>query len=336
MGDDAEQAPNVEGRKFRLASVPVTWTEHASRIQFISEYIAVGSVSGLFRDRVVSNETLGRALSQCVLLSRRNRSRTEHTAHARLAGELLMKILQRGRAPLSTLAVERAALESYGLMDDIVDIEDDGIETGWELRSGSSIRFRPEPILAELAKRSPYEIDPVFEFDLDSQTALLHTEAEAWFLLQWVPEALGPTAGNWFTPQASLDRLLESAGADGHGARRVDFLFYHPGVRPLVIEIDGPEHESARAVDRERDGALKAIGIDVVRISNHEVENGSGTALARIRKHWTNAVPSRKRRRRATGGWPDSYAIAASQRKFSSQLHEPSGGAGYRRTTNGI
>lgn len=317
LGDDAAQAPNVERSGFRLASVPVTWTEHASRIEFISEYIAVGSVSGLFRDRVESNEALGRALSQCVLLSRRNRPRTEHTEHARLVGELLMKILQRGRAPLPTLEVERAALESHGLMDDIVDLEDDGIETGWELRPGSSIRFRPEPLLAELAKRSPYEIDPVFGFDLDSQTTLLHTETEAWFLLQWVPEALGPTAGNWFTPQASLDRLLESAGADGHGARRVDFLFYHPGGRPLVIEIDGPEHESARAVDRERDGALKAIGIDVVRISNHEVENGSGNALARIRKHWTNTVPSTEKAsshdRRLAGFVRDCSAAAQIQ-----------------------
>ena len=109
------------------------------------------------------------------------------------------------------------------------------------------------------------------------------------FLKKWVPEAVGPEAGHWFTPQAPLDTLLEAAGlADGSGARRSDFLFCHPAAQPFTVEIDGPEHDPD--ADRVRDAELRDVGIDVVRVTNNEVMRGCGPALDRIQKRCQTAL----------------------------------------------
>ena len=66
--------------------------------------------------------------------------------------------------------------------------------------------------------------------------------------------------------------LISHNGIDSEGARRVDFLFYHPNLdNPLVIEIDGKEHESSELVDKERDNSLRSVGIKVIRIKNEEI-----------------------------------------------------------------
>ena len=41
------------------------------------------------------------------------------------------------------------------------------------------------------------------------------------------------------------------------GSRRVDFIFYHPKIDAIAIEIDGDEHEANEAVDLERDNSKK-------------------------------------------------------------------------------
>ena len=162
---------------------------------------------------------------------------------------------------------------------------------GWDPRPGAVSRVEPEAVLSIATERMPFVLDPAFGFDSGSHDALLQTAAEAWFLNEWVPKALGEKAGHWFTPQAPLDKLLESGGrADGSAARRVDFLFNHPGSRPLAIEIDGPEHDAATDVDDARDDSLRSIGIDVVRVTNAEVLRGHGNMLDRIRNRYLEAL----------------------------------------------
>ena len=161
---------------------------------------------------------------------------------------------------------------------------------GWEPRSGTRLTTSPEAVLALVTDRGRFELDPAFRFDPGSDAALLQSDAEAWFLHRWVPEALGTSAGHWFTPQASLDKLLESGGAGEVGARRVDFLFNHPGGPPFVVEVDGPEHDSTAEVDRVRDESLHAMGIDVLRVSNAEVMHGRGPVLDRIRSRCEEAL----------------------------------------------
>ena len=145
--------------------------------------------------------------------------------------------------------------------------------------------------MSTVTERGPFSLDSAFDFDPESDEPLLQSEAEAWFFNEWVPRALGPTAGHWFTPQAPLDRLIESGGmGDGSGGRRIDFLFHHPGGPPLAIEVDGPEHEAAKDVDEARDESLRAIGIEVLRVTNAEVLEGSGIVLDRIRSRCQEAL----------------------------------------------
>ena len=269
--------------------LPVAWIEEAPRTDFVVEYVSVGAIPGIAREHLSRDLCVERALSQCVLISRRSRPR-QAAEHARLASGLLVKILQRGRTPLPTLAVEREALRAHGLLEAVRDVAAEGVETGWESRSGARLSTSAEAVLAVWTDRTSFALDPTFSFDSGSDAGLLQSEAEAWFLHRWVPDALGASAGHWFTPQASLDKLLESGGKGVYGARRVDFLFSHPGGPPFVVEVDGPEHDSTLEVDRARDDSLRVVGLDVLRVSNQEVIHGGGVVLDGIRRRCREAL----------------------------------------------
>ena len=278
--------PTTQAKTHSPASLPIAWIESAIRADFITEYVSVGAMPGILREQLNHNEQLERALSQCVLLSRQSRS-PQFADRPPLASALLAKILQRGRTPLPTLGVEHEALRTHGLLDAVRDLEAEGTEMGWELRPGARPTVNPESVLAALTGRAPFALDPAFGSEPGSDTALLDSDAEARFLEQWVPQTLGPSAGHWFTPQAPLDRLL---GSSGVGERRIDFLFNHPGAPPLAIEVDGPEHDSTAQVDEARDRSLRAIGIDVLRVTNEEVYSGRGVVLDRIRRRCEEAL----------------------------------------------
>ena len=279
--DSVADAP-VEPRPF--LSLPVGWVEGAARTEHVPEYVSVGAMPGVFREELAHQPDLERILSQCLLLAPRRRPRASVSDHARLVSALSVKMLQRGRNPLPTLAVEREALRAFGLVQSTINLADEGEQEGWELRHGSIPRINPKGLLATATERSAFVLDPAFDFVPGSHTALLESDAEVKFLEHWIPETFGPSAGHWFTPQASLDRLLDSGGLEEQGARRIDFLFHHPGGPPLAIELDGSEHASAILVDEARDESLRAIGIDVLRVSNDEIHAGTGPALDRIRR----------------------------------------------------
>ena len=290
LGDDPESPREQKQRSSRLASLPVEWTEYTPRAEFVPEYVSVGAMPGVLRDQLCHDARLRQVLSQCVLLSRRDRVR-RGTTDSRLASALLLKLLRRGRTSLSTLNVEREALRAHGLLDQVSEFGPESPTVGWDPRPGAVSRVKPEAVLSIATERMPFILDPAFGFDSGSHDALLQTDTEAWFLNEWVPTALGEKAGHWFTPQAPLDKLLESGGkADGSGARRVDFLFHHPGGQPFAIEIDGPEHGVAADVDETRDDSLRSIGIDVVRVTNAEVLRGHGNMLDRIRNRCLEAL----------------------------------------------
>ncbi len=281
--DRRPKQPSERPRSTHGELLPVEWIEGVRRNDFIPEYVSVGAKPGVLNVRLGQDERLTRALSQCVVLSRRSLGRGEPVEHVRFATSLLVKFLRRGQTPMPTLEVEREALRTHGLFDRVNASGQDNAEVGWEPRADAPLRFTAETILARVTEKTPFVLDSAFDFDPDSEESLLQSQAESWFLNQWVPAALGTCAGHWFTPQAPLDRLVESSGGYGNGARRVDFLFSHPGGTPFAVEIDGPEHASAVEVDEARDEALRSAGIDVLRITNAEVLNGRGTTLDEIR-----------------------------------------------------
>lgn len=292
LGDTPASSQEAEQPSGSSTALPVDWTECVRRANFIPEYLSVGALPGILLDQLHDNPRLKKALSQCVILSRRDRARDAATADSRLASSLLLKLLRRGQTPLSTLNVEREALDAHGLLDLVDEFGPDSPDVGWTPQQGVVLPAEPKAILSTVTERIPFVLDPAFGFDSGSDDSLVQTEAEASFLNEWVPRELGETAGHWFTPQAPLDRLLKSCGiTDGEGARRVDFLFDHPGnEQPLVIEIDGPEHDAAADVDNARDNALRSIGIDVIRVTNAEVLHGRGAKLDRIRDRCREAL----------------------------------------------
>ena len=93
LGDDPEPPREQEQRSSRPASLPVEWTECTPRADFVPEYLSVGAMPGVLRDRLCHDERLRQVLSQCVLLSRRDRTR-RGTADSRLASALLLKLLR--------------------------------------------------------------------------------------------------------------------------------------------------------------------------------------------------------------------------------------------------
>ena len=268
--------------------VPVDWTEGSPRTRFNYEYAPVGSAPGVLREHVVGDETLKRLLTHTLLLSAKNRVTGGATEHARLTSALLAKLLQRGYAPLPTLEVERAALKCHGLIDAAEDLSDDEVEVGWRLSLGATKRDLYRELAGELIDREPFALAD------EARASLLQSDAEVEFLTNWVPQNLGSSAGHWLMPQAPLDTLLESATLVGNdrAARRIDFLVCHPGGEPWAIELDGPEHLAAQATDSDRDKDLSSIGIEVVRVTNDEVFQGTGTGLDRIRDRF-NAAQNR-------------------------------------------
>ena len=261
-------------------AVPVDWTEGSPRAQFDYEYVSIGSVPGFLLDQISDDDTAKRLLSQTLLLSSKSREQGKFTEHAQLTSALLAKLLRRGYVPLSTLEIERAALKSYGLLDNAIALADKEIEMGWHLPS----QIIPKAFLSELA--GVLTTKHPFVLDSDAKDLLLQSDAEFTFLNTWVPLNLGVSAGHWITPQAPLDILLESVALNNSGARRIDFLVCHPGGKPFAIEIDGPEHLAAQLIDQDRDKDLRSIGIDVIRVSNDEVVKGEGPQLSEIKARY--------------------------------------------------
>ena len=269
--------------KQAITSVPVEWTEGVPRRSFNCEYTPIGSVPGVLIAQADITDDVKRLLSHTLFLTSKSRRRVEAAEHARLTSGLLAKLLQRGYAPLATQKVERAALNCYGLMKKVTDLAKGKVEVGWQVPPEKAMRAADGDLRKELIRRDAWV------FDIESDHSLLQSDAEVEFLTRWVPSNLGLRAAHWFTPQAPLDRLLESANLD-HGAdRRIDFLVCYPGIKPFAVEIDGPEHKAAQAIDDQRDKQLRFMGIDVIRVSNAEVGVGDGPQLNKIKEKFNAA-----------------------------------------------
>ena len=274
--------------------MPVSW-DAAAPGGYVAEYAAVGAIPGVLPDRLRSHEGLRRALGQCVLYSRRDRDRADAAPQARLLGALLVKLLQRGRAPWPTLGIERTALRVHGFEEQAEDLSERGQEMGWTAPDLGRDAL-PDELVAALSRRREFVLDADCGFDAGGQTSRLGlgSRVEERFLTEWVPAALGRSAGHWFMPQAPLERLVESLSgepsAEDAAARGVDFLVCHPSGTAFVVELDGSEHESYWATDKERDGLLASCGLDVVRVPNEEVERGAGAGLERVRELYGQAA----------------------------------------------
>ena len=65
----------------------------------------------------------------------------------------------------------------------------------------------------------------------------------------------------------------------------VDFYCTEAG---LVVEVDGPGHQSEQDFDRERDEVLVGLGLRVIRFTNREVQRDMENVLATILREARN------------------------------------------------
>jgi very-short-patch-repair endonuclease len=92
-----------------------------------------------------------------------------------------------------------------------------------------------------------------------------------------------PTRG-----EAMLWRELRRRGLNGRKVRRQQPIgpfivdFFVPAFR-LVIEVDGPIHQSQQEADRQRQELLESLGLRILRLPNADVENDPSSAVARVR-----------------------------------------------------
>jgi ATP-dependent DNA helicase RecQ len=103
--------------------------------------------------------------------------------------------------------------------------------------------------------------------------------------------ALGAHLNGWIERQITIGSLTGNA-TDEAGAQRVDFVLAHPDGLELVVEVDGTQHQDHMAVDQERDRVLSAAGFDVLRIAAHEIRDGIGDGLNKL-KEKVEKIPSR-------------------------------------------
>ena len=210
VGNGPFSAGNVSRGERAITSVSVEWTEGVPRRSFNYEYAPIGSVPGVLIAQADITDDVERLLSHTLLLTSKSRRRVEATEHARIVSGLLAKLLQRGYAPLTTLEIERAALNCHGLMKEATDLAEGEVEVGWQFPPEKARRDAAGELRKELIRRDAYVVD------IGSKHSLLQSDAEVEFLTRWVPFNLGLHAAHWFTPQAPLDRLLESANLE-HG-----------------------------------------------------------------------------------------------------------------------
>ena len=127
--------------------------------------------------------------------------------------------------------------------------------------------------------------DPRLDPDLAMGSSAEESFA-AWVVTEW------PQVATWMVPQPSYDLMVKAGGgdADERANRRCDFLL-RTAKGPLVVEVDGQQHEQQRGVDTARDRMLKRCGIEVARVAAHEASAQAGGTITELNRLMGEPVP---------------------------------------------
>lgn len=109
----------------------------------------------------------------------------------------------------------------------------------------------------------------------------VESQEEKLFFEQILCSVNGRDLRPWTLSQVPFAPLARSYDAVTLG-RRVDFVIGCPGIEPLVVEIDGEQHQDQKEADAARDAELEAAGVRTLRIPAAEVRAGSGPHLSRL------------------------------------------------------
>ena len=252
----------------------VQWRESIARSSLPAEYVLVGAKSKLLAEAINLNPTAQRLLSQTVFLQPHRDFGHQPSPETASLLAILEKILLRGRLPFPSLAVEKHAIESNGLVERVIDLEPLGAELGWAWRNNAGDWSE-----AALLERDPFRSCLELTAEPGTINARLDSVHEQEFIALVASE--DPALPHWLLPQVRFANLVNNPPINAGEDRRVDFIFCHPRLaHTMVIEIDGPDHEAA--VDNARDNQLSNAGYAVMRIPNSEVAAGDGPQLREV------------------------------------------------------
>lgn len=113
----------------------------------------------------------------------------------------------------------------------------------------------------------------------------LDSDSEWQFLSTFATRYTPPGLMRHWLHQVPLSTLCRN-DAIAASSQRVDFCFMPPGVKPIVVEIDGGQHESLLFAkdDSSRDALLESSGWTVIRITTKELDQGHGAGLEVLEK----------------------------------------------------
>ena len=261
----------------------VVWYDNFSRKGYNSEYVTLGSTPLFLGDFNLAS--INGAKSQFNLLSKKvpPTSSDDQTLYL---GAILQKLLARGDLPYCSLGIEAALAAQKDIKKFIKKFDAKSPIIGWHWDADTPFDMMGEINLSQ-RRRALTEADKGVV--KRNSKGIFDSPLEEKFFIEWISNNFGVSSLHWFTPQAPLDRLINTDD-DELTARRVDFLFYHPASAPLVIELDGEEHLETEASDTLRDARLEQNGISVVRIQNEELHLGDGENLKKAKSLIANAL----------------------------------------------
>ena len=253
------------------------WKEHLYRDNWEANYLNIGGIPIAFKKSLgKSINKLYNGFGQILILKNIKKSYSADdqnknvSINGKILPQILKKILLRGYISNSTLKLEDAIVKKFKLNNILKEEKRNSSDIGWNWPENSLKKISFEQLLLSWMPRSN------FFMNIDSYEKLFDSKYELKFLEFIASKLNDKTFLHWFTPQASLDTLIKS-----EANRRVDFLFSHPFIGTIVIEIDGEEHEGSLA-DRQRDLELNNINIKTFRIPNDEIKNKKGDRLKEL------------------------------------------------------
>lgn len=185
---------------------------------------------------------------------------------------MFLKILGRGDNPPLHPKSERLLLELLGRESEIRKSP----------LPGDIAPFVYPKIVVPVGNQTPFQsttYDVVDVTDSPNESLFMN-----WFRDRW------PQHIRWLTPQPSFDLLLRTSGVVAQGCRRCDFILSVPGLQPVVIEVDGVQHEAQSLTDSERDSLLLDALISTIRIPANEIHMGNGNGLELVAGHVQSAI----------------------------------------------
>ncbi|WP_255612677.1 RecQ family ATP-dependent DNA helicase [Alcanivorax sp. 1008] len=278
----AAELPEVEEASSKVDHLsPVDWRNGTPRPGWDSLYASVGALPGFLKScSAAKNRRVEKLLSDTAIF--------RNTAHVgdgvfqdglEFTVQVVLKLLQRGLAPLPTLGLESAAAAALNGLSGLSQVDPDGPDVGWIL-SAATGKVTESGLLAALSERSgAFLPDELIGLTTPDQCGY-DSERERIFATDLLPR-VRPDLAHWLSAQVSFPQLIpenQSLAA----ARRADFLISHPVLGDYVIEIDGGEHERDYRVDEERDGALRNGGYKVIRISNDVIDRKDTDSIKSI------------------------------------------------------